>query len=87
VEQEQVDNVALWSKAFIALVLGAIWGAAPIEGLSSGVGAVMGGALLSTLFLRHYLCIFEDDFGGALEVLKQGAGPAIFLFLVRTNVG
>ena len=66
-------------------MIGIVWGAIPLQGAMAAAFGVGSGAVLASLFIRNYLGIHEDAFGGALEILQQGAAPSIFTFLARVR--
>jgi ABC-type dipeptide/oligopeptide/nickel transport system permease component len=81
--QDEVEDASFWCKVCLALIIGVIWGLLPMQGVSGLFFAVAAAAALQSGFLQVWLQIDPEDFGGALNLLKEGAMPTLSLFLVR----
>lgn len=69
----------------LALLIGALWGSLPVQGLSGLLFAIAAIAGLQSGFLQVWLSIDPEDYGGALTLLFEGAMPTFALFMVRRS--
>eukprot|EP00892_Ulva_mutabilis_P010099 jgi/Ulvmu1/7461/UM037_0004.1 len=77
----EVDDAVTWLKIFCALIIGIVWGFC-LEGASSLIAGVLIVVCVNVWFVRSYLRIEdEDEYGGILTLLQEGAFPAAATFL------
>lgn len=80
-----VRSASLQMQIFSALIIGIVWGIF-LEGTSSLMAGVLIVVCVNVWFIRSYLRIEdEDEYGGIITLLQEGAFPAAATFLVRIS--
>ncbi|KAJ8412244.1 hypothetical protein AAFF_G00145110 [Aldrovandia affinis] len=81
-EKDEFLDVIYWFRQIIAVVLGAIWGIAPLKGfLGIAIFCIINAGLLYVYF-SGYQQVDEEEYGGAWELTKEGFMTSFALFLV-----
>ncbi|XP_066558517.1 GEL complex subunit OPTI isoform X2 [Amia ocellicauda] len=83
-EKDEFLDVIYWFRQIIAVILGVIWGIAPLKGfLGIAIFCVINAGLLYVYF-SSFQQIDEEEYGGTWELTKEGFMTSFALFLVLT---
>jgi len=81
-DKEELLDVVYWSRQLLALVMGLLWGVLPL----TGIIAIILYVAATTLALNFYVIGFQkqdiEEYGGFMEVAKEGFMSALATFLV-----
>lgn len=81
-DKDELLDVVYWSRQLLALVLGMIWGLLPL----TGIFGILLYVAATTLMLNSYVTSFQkqdiEDYGGFMDVAKEGFMSAFATFLV-----
>ncbi|KAM4570566.1 uncharacterized protein RAB5IF [Fundulus heteroclitus] len=81
-EKDEFLDVIYWLRQIIAVILGVIWGVAPLKGfLGIAIFCVINAGLLYVYF-SSFQQIDEEEYGGTWELTKEGFMTSFALFLV-----
>ncbi|KTF74159.1 hypothetical protein cypCar_00048870 [Cyprinus carpio] len=75
-------DVVYWFRQIIAVVLGVIWGVAPLKGfLGIAIFCVINAGVLY-VYISSFQQVDEEEYGGTWELTKEGFMTSFALFLV-----
>lgn len=81
-DKDELLDVVYWSRQIIAMIIGAIWGLFYVKGI---FGIILYCAI-SALVINFYVVNFQgqdlDEYGGFMELAKEGFMSAFASFLV-----
>ncbi|XP_070766301.1 GEL complex subunit OPTI [Enoplosus armatus] len=81
-EKDEFLDVIYWLRQIIAVILGVIWGVAPLKGfLGIAIFCIINAGVLYVYF-SSFLQIDEEEYGGTWELTKEGFMTSFALFLV-----
>ncbi|KAM4738300.1 GEL complex subunit OPTI [Anableps anableps] len=81
-EKDEFLDVIYWLRQIIAVILGVIWGVAPLKGfLGIAIFCVINAGVLYVYF-SSFQQIDEEEYGGTWELTKEGFMTSFALFLV-----
>ncbi|CAB1451007.1 unnamed protein product [Pleuronectes platessa] len=81
-EKDEFLDVIYWLRQIIAIILGVIWGVAPLKGfLGIAIFCVINAGVLYVYF-SSFQQIDEEEYGGTWELTKEGFMTSFALFLV-----
>ncbi|KAG7477927.1 hypothetical protein MATL_G00074730 [Megalops atlanticus] len=81
-EKDEFLDVIYWFRQIIAVVLGMIWGIAPLKGfLGIAIFCIVNAGLLY-LYFSGFQQVDEEEYGGTWELTKEGFMTSFALFLV-----
>eukprot|EP00195_Chlamydomonas_chlamydogama_P011935 CAMPEP_0202891556 /NCGR_PEP_ID=MMETSP1392-20130828/1588_1 /ASSEMBLY_ACC=CAM_ASM_000868 /TAXON_ID=225041 /ORGANISM="Chlamydomonas chlamydogama, Strain SAG 11-48b" /LENGTH=105 /DNA_ID=CAMNT_0049575345 /DNA_START=45 /DNA_END=359 /DNA_ORIENTATION=+ len=80
--QDEVYDAVHWWKQLVAFIIGAVFGMVPYTGLLAlGLfGAIF--VFTSIIFYKSHLKIDEEEFGGHGELLNDGLGFHLGMFML-----
>ncbi|XP_035378256.1 uncharacterized protein RAB5IF isoform X2 [Electrophorus electricus] len=80
--QDEFLDVVYWFRQIIAVVLGVIWGVAPLKGfLGIAIFCIINAGVLYVYF-SSFQQVDEEEYGGMWELTKEGFMTSFALFLV-----
>uniref|UniRef100_A0A8C1ZUZ1 RAB5 interacting factor n=1 Tax=Cyprinus carpio TaxID=7962 RepID=A0A8C1ZUZ1_CYPCA len=83
-EKDEFLDVVYWFRQIIAVVLGVIWGVAPLKGfLGIAIFCVINAGVLY-VYISSFQQVDEEEYGGTWELTKEGFMTSFALFLVDT---
>uniref|UniRef100_A0A671SJU7 RAB5 interacting factor n=1 Tax=Sinocyclocheilus anshuiensis TaxID=1608454 RepID=A0A671SJU7_9TELE len=83
-EKDEFLDVVYWFRQIIAIILGVIWGVAPLKGfLGIAIFCVINAGVLY-LYFSSFQQVDEEEYGGTWELTKEGFMTSFALFLVDT---
>uniref|UniRef100_A0A8C1LVE2 RAB5 interacting factor n=1 Tax=Cyprinus carpio TaxID=7962 RepID=A0A8C1LVE2_CYPCA len=83
-EKDEFLDVVYWFRQIIAVILGVIWGVAPLKGfLGIAIFCVINAGVLYVYF-SSFQQVDEEEYGGTWELTKEGFMTSFALFLVDT---
>ncbi|XP_058497810.1 uncharacterized protein RAB5IF isoform X1 [Solea solea] len=81
-EKDEFLDVIYWLRQIIAIILGVIWGVAPLKGfLGIAIFCIINAGVLYVYF-SSFQQIDEEEYGGTWELTKEGFMTSFALFLV-----
>ncbi|XP_032376692.1 GEL complex subunit OPTI [Etheostoma spectabile] len=81
-EKDEFLDVIYWIRQIIAVILGVIWGVAPLKGfLGIAIFCIINAGVLYVYF-SSFQQIDEEEYGGTWELTKEGFMTSFALFLV-----
>ncbi|XP_037540019.1 uncharacterized protein RAB5IF [Nematolebias whitei] len=81
-EKDEFLDVIYWLRQIIAVILGVVWGVAPLKGfLGIAIFCVINAGLLY-LYFSSFQQVDEEEYGGTWELTKEGFMTSFALFLV-----
>ncbi|XP_026884067.2 uncharacterized protein RAB5IF isoform X1 [Electrophorus electricus] len=81
-EKDEFLDVVYWFRQIIAVVLGVIWGVAPLKGfLGIAIFCIINAGVLYVYF-SSFQQVDEEEYGGMWELTKEGFMTSFALFLV-----
>ncbi|XP_050951756.1 uncharacterized protein RAB5IF [Labeo rohita] len=81
-EKDEFLDVVYWFRQIIAVVLGVIWGVAPLKGfLGIAIFCIINAGVLY-LYFSSFQQVDEEEYGGTWELTKEGFMTSFALFLV-----
>uniref|UniRef100_A0A3Q0T7A3 RAB5 interacting factor n=1 Tax=Amphilophus citrinellus TaxID=61819 RepID=A0A3Q0T7A3_AMPCI len=82
IPQDEFLDVIYWLRQIIAVILGVIWGVAPLKGfLGIAIFCIINAGVLYVYF-SSFQQIDEEEYGGTWELTKEGFMTSFALFLV-----
>eukprot|EP00112_Aurelia_sp_Birch-Aquarium-sp1_P018110 Seg4277.2 transcript_id=Seg4277.2/GoldUCD/mRNA.D3Y31 product="putative protein RAB5IF" protein_id=Seg4277.2/GoldUCD/D3Y31 len=81
-DKDEFLDVIYWMRQIVALVNGLLFGFIPIVGLLGLILFVLVNCAAVFFYSSKYQQIDEDEYGGPLEILKEGLFTAFAVFLV-----
>uniref|UniRef100_A0A8C5E784 RAB5 interacting factor n=1 Tax=Gouania willdenowi TaxID=441366 RepID=A0A8C5E784_GOUWI len=82
-EKDEFLDVIYWLRQIIAVILGLIWGVAPLKGfLGIAIFCIINAGVLYVYF-SSFQQIDEEEYGGTWELTKEGFMTSFALFLVH----
>uniref|UniRef100_A0AAQ5XEK8 RAB5 interacting factor n=1 Tax=Amphiprion ocellaris TaxID=80972 RepID=A0AAQ5XEK8_AMPOC len=80
--EDEFLDVIYWLRQIIAVILGVIWGVAPLKGfLGIAIFCIINAGVLYVYF-SSFQQIDEEEYGGTWELTKEGFMTSFALFLV-----
>uniref|UniRef100_A0AAZ1XRA2 RAB5 interacting factor n=1 Tax=Oreochromis aureus TaxID=47969 RepID=A0AAZ1XRA2_OREAU len=81
-KKDEFLDVIYWLRQIIAIILGVIWGVAPLKGfLGIAIFCIINAGVLYVYF-SSFQQIDEEEYGGTWELTKEGFMTSFALFLV-----
>ncbi|XP_059905368.1 uncharacterized protein RAB5IF [Gadus macrocephalus] len=81
-EKDEFLDVIYWIRQIIAIILGVVWGVAPLKGfLGIAIFCIINAGVLYVYF-SSFQQIDEEEYGGTWELTKEGFMTSFALFLV-----
>lgn len=81
-EKDEFLDVIYWFRQIIAVILGVIWGVAPLKGfLGIAIFCIINAGVLYVYF-SSFQQVDEEEYGGTWELTKEGFMTSFALFLV-----
>ncbi|XP_077424679.1 GEL complex subunit OPTI [Vanacampus margaritifer] len=81
-EKDEFLDVIYWLRQIIAVILGVIWGVAPLKGfLGIAIFCIINAGVLYVYF-SSFQQVDEEEYGGTWELTKEGFMTSFALFLV-----
>mmetsp|Transcript_60573 Transcript_60573/g.192285 ORF Transcript_60573/g.192285 Transcript_60573/m.192285 type:complete len:108 (+) Transcript_60573:238-561(+) len=81
-EKEDLLNVMYWIRHIISIACGIAWGVAGMEGMESFLLYQIICVVGVSSYYRSFLRIDEEDFGGHMVLIGEGAGPGTAIFVI-----
>ncbi|XP_033755485.1 uncharacterized protein RAB5IF homolog [Pecten maximus] len=81
-DKDEFLDVIYWMRQIIGMILGLIWGLFPLKGL---LGLVIFFAIncgVIYLYYGSFQKVDDEDYGGPMEILKEGLMTSFSTFLV-----
>ncbi|KAF3860569.1 hypothetical protein F7725_000824 [Dissostichus mawsoni] len=76
------EDVIYWLRQIIAIILGVIWGVAPLKGfLAIAIFCIINAGILYVYF-SSFQQVDEEEYGGTWELTKEGFMTSFALFMV-----
>ncbi|KAI4823684.1 hypothetical protein KUCAC02_012259 [Chaenocephalus aceratus] len=81
-EKDEFLDVIYWLRQIIAIILGVIWGVAPLKGfLAIAIFCIINAGILYVYF-SSFQQVDEEEYGGTWELTKEGFMTSFALFMV-----
>lgn len=81
-DKDQFLDVIYWLKQILGLVIGLVWGVLPLKGMLGMILFFAINALIVYCYSIMYQRIDEEEFGGFMEILKEGMMTSFASFLI-----
>ena len=81
-DKDQFLDVIYWLKQILGLVIGLVWGILPLKGMLGMILFFAINALIVYCYSIMYQRIDEEEFGGFMEILKEGMMTSFASFLI-----
>ncbi|XP_056279805.1 uncharacterized protein RAB5IF [Pseudoliparis swirei] len=81
-DKDEFLDVIYWLRQIIAIILGVIWGVAPLKGFLAIVIFCIINAGVLYVYFSSFQQVDEEEYGGTWELTKEGFMTSFALFLV-----
>uniref|UniRef100_A0A3P8X156 RAB5 interacting factor n=1 Tax=Cynoglossus semilaevis TaxID=244447 RepID=A0A3P8X156_CYNSE len=81
-EKDEFLDVIYWLRQIIAVILGVIWGVAPLKGFLGIASFCIINAGVLYVYFSSFQQVDEEEYGGTWELTKEGFMTSFALFLV-----
>ncbi|KAG1942064.1 Rab5-interacting family protein [Pimephales promelas] len=82
VKEDEFLDVVYWFRQIIAVILGVIWGVAPLKGFLGIIIFCVINAGVLYVYFSSFQQVDEEEYGGTWELTKEGFMTSFALFLV-----
>ncbi|KAI3381571.1 hypothetical protein SNEBB_008730 [Seison nebaliae] len=76
-----LDSV-YWGRQLMALITGIIWGFLPLVGYIGILLFIAVNIVTITIYTKFFQRVNDEDYGGMLEIFKEGMGACIAIFML-----
>ncbi|ELT88847.1 hypothetical protein CAPTEDRAFT_99150, partial [Capitella teleta] len=80
--QDEFLDVIYWLRQILGLLCGIVWGIIPFSGIAGLLIFFAFNALVVYVYMNSFQKVDEEEYGGMMEILKEGLMTSFATFLV-----
>ena len=81
-DKDEFLDTIYYARQVLGILLGIVWGLIPMRGAAGLASFALINAGSLYVYSNNYQCVDEEEFGGALEMVKEGFLTSFAGFLV-----
>ncbi|CAG5136043.1 unnamed protein product [Candidula unifasciata] len=81
-DKDEFLDVIYWMRQIMGIVLGLIWGIIPLKGFLGLALFLLVNVAIVYIYYNSFQKVEEEEYGGAVEILKEGLMTSFSSFLV-----